>query len=131
MTPSVSDGSDSPSPGGNSLAFRRALARILRQLHRRELLSASPLLDAAFVRRWGVGIGADRLRSAITAGVRVMSANDADREAARLLELAFLAFPRPKQLALAIDLGMGFSTYRRHLARAIDALTDLLLSVPD
>ena len=110
-------------------AFRCALAQTLRRLHRRELLSDSPLIDAAFVRRWGEGAGADRLRSAIAAGVKVMAASSGDRQAARLLELAFLQLPRRKQLAVAGELGMGFSTYRRHLSRAIDAFADLLIGV--
>jgi hypothetical protein len=112
-------------------AFRWALAQALRRLHRRELLSNNPLIDAPFVRRWGDGTGADRLRSAIAAGVRVMAAASGDRQAAHLLEIAFLQLPRRKQLVLASELGMGFSTYRRHLSRAIDAFADLLIGVRD
>src|SRR5688500_20405202 len=71
-------------------AFRCALAQALRRLHRREQLSDSPLIDAPVVRRRGEGTGADRLRSAIAAGGKVMAASSGDRQAAALLEPAVL-----------------------------------------
>lgn len=106
--------------------FRRELVGALRNLHRRERLSASPLLGARFVRRWGTGVGVERLRSALAAGLCRLATSPCDERAAALLEAAFIEVPRRKQLAIACALGMGFSTYRRHLAAAIDALVDVL-----
>ena len=48
-----------------------------------------------------------------------------DAAHARLLEQSFLVEPR-KQLAIAHDLGMGLSTYRKHLAAAIQRVADRL-----
>jgi len=111
------------------LLFRRAVVHALRHLHHRDELARSPLVHAPFVALHPGNVGdsyAARLRYALIAGVRELATIPNDRPAAILLENAFLCVPRRKQLVLAGELCMGFSTYRRHLSAAIDALVDVL-----
>ena len=112
------------------MTSRRDLLHALRNLHRRDLLTESPLVTALFVRERVDDSIAAALRDAILDGIRKLAEDPIDRPAALLLEAAFVVVPRRKQLALASDLGMGFSTYRRHLAAAIDALLDVLTADP-
>jgi hypothetical protein len=50
------------------------------------------------------------------------------QELQRVLDRTFL-HPAPSQEAAAEVLGLSFSTYRRRLAAAIDAVTDVLWAV--
>jgi hypothetical protein len=108
--------------------FRRALLHALRNLHRRDVLAKSPLCDAPFVRACSRGGDsmAMRLRTALVDAIARLAASPGDRYPASLLEVAFISVPRRKQLAVACDLGLGFSTYRRHLSAAVDVLLDAL-----
>jgi hypothetical protein len=105
--------------------FAREVKRVLRYLHEPEQLQRSPLLWAPLVRR------RHRLGSTaeLTAWLRDVVMEACDRvapESATLLRVAFIEQPRRKQLAVASDLGLGFSTYRRHLADAIAQLVEAL-----
>lgn len=111
------------------VVFRRDVVHALRHLHHREVLAQSPLVRATFVLRRSHHEGETssvRLRNALVAAIRELAAMPEDRRSAALLEAAFVVVPRRKQLVLAAELCMGFSTYRRHLAAAIDALVDVL-----
>jgi hypothetical protein len=111
-------------------AFSREVKRVLRHLHDPDELGRSPLLWAPLVRR-RYGIGPTEQLSAALGEVVVEACDRLSRhvgqsEAAALLRVAFVDQPRRKQLAIASELGMGFSTYRRHLGRAIELLVTLL-----
>jgi hypothetical protein len=111
-------------------AFAREVKRVLRHFHDPDVLRVSPLTWAPLVRRRLVAIrpeqSAEALRETIVETCERLGREGGQPEAAALLRLAFLDQPRRKQLAIADELAMGFSTYRRHVATAVQLLTQAL-----
>lgn len=98
-----------PLPLGRD-AFGQAVRAALPLLHRPERLASSPLgLDAATIRA-----AIDSLDE-LPRGGRLRA----------VLHRTYLS-PAPSQEAAAEVLGLPFSTYRRHLAKAVDELTERL-----
>ena len=103
--------------------FDRAIKTALRNFQNAPVLSESPLLACRFVgavRERGHGVdGIDSLRHALRVAISSLEPRDAS-----LLEHTYL-HGRTKQFTIACDLGMAYSTYRRHLARATVRVTDM------
>lgn len=108
-------------------AFDDAVRAALRTLTSPDELRRNPLagsrVTAAGPEDRGVA-----LRAAIVAGVDRLADDPATRPAARVLHRTFVR-AAPTQEAAAEVLGLPFSTYRRHLAKAIQVLADLLWAV--
>ncbi|MFC7547723.1 ATP-binding protein [Plantactinospora sp. GCM10030261] len=110
-----------PPPLGRT-AFGAAVRSALPQLGRPERLAGNPLL--------GTVLGTDpaALRASLLAAVDRLASEPKGERLRAVLTRTFVR-PAPSQEAAAEVLGLPFSTYRRHLARAIDAVTDLLWAV--
>jgi len=65
------------------------------------------------------------LKDLIAETAETLFASERDQRLYRVLDLTYFN-PVPKQEAAAAQLGMSFSTYRRHLAAAVDRLTEWL-----
>lgn len=107
--------------------FAAAVRGALRDVDRPDRLAASPLLST------GVVDAADpdpvvALRATLVAAVAGLGAERRGPEHRRVLERTHLA-GAPSQEAAAEVLGLPFSTYRRHLARAHERLVEVLWSV--
>ena len=108
-------------------AFAEAIRDALRDLHRPAALARNPL---ARTRVAGVRAEADPcacLRALLAEAVATATATADPRDAklARALDRTYLR-PAPTQEAAAELLGLPFSTYRGHLARGLERVTDLL-----
>ncbi len=71
------------------------------------------------------GSGTDQLRATIQDAVACLGREPKGDLLRAVLERTFVR-AAPTQEAAAEVLGLPFSTYRRHLARALEQLTDLL-----
>ena len=74
------------------------------------------------------GADVDRLGAAIRAGIDQIGREPRASPLQRVLDRTFVR-AAPTQEAAAEVLDLAFSTYRRHLAKAIERLTDLLWAV--
>jgi hypothetical protein len=101
-------------------AFAQALREALRQFGRDEVLAGSALLRCP-----SLGPDAATLRTRITDAVTALAAHPADRKFHRALRLTWLT-PGAKQEAVAAELGLPFNTYRYHLTRGTDRLTEAM-----
>jgi len=103
-------------------AFGDAVRSALQHLNRPDRLTGCPLLGTV------LGADAAELRASIvTASDRLAGEPKGDQLRA-VLNRTFVR-AAPTQEAAAEVLGLPFSTYRRHLARAIDELTEALWAV--
>lgn len=100
-------------------AFADAVRAALRDLHRPDRLAASPLV--------GSTLGPD-VREHLVAAVARVGEEPKGEVLRRVLDRTFLR-PAPSQEAAAEVLGLPFSTYRRHLGRAVERVVDLLWAV--
>jgi len=107
--------------------FAEALKSALRDLHRPEQLRANPLMGSRLAIDLD-GSSTDRLRSSLVAGIGQIGAGPRSGRLGRVLDRTYL-HPAPTQEAAAEVLDLPFSTYRRHLGRAVEQLTDLLWAV--
>jgi hypothetical protein len=107
-----------PPPLGRD-AFDAAVRAALPQLHRPDRLAGCALL--------GTSLGDDpaALREALRAAVEDLAELPRGDRLRAVLHRTYLS-PAPTQEAAAEALGLPFSTYRRHLAKAVDELTDRL-----
>ena len=100
--------------------FATALNGALRNFHRPDLLGRSPLL------RWGSGYlgpsaGPPELQALLFETAGTLFANPRDEKLRRVIELTYFQ-PALKQEAVAEQLSLPFSTYRRYLTAARDRL---------
>lgn len=104
------------------------LRRALRAYHDARRLARSPLARSPRVRaRVASGEApdpVDALRASLAVAVRELGVSGQDARSRRVIEASFFSEPR-KQIAIARDLGMGESTYRRHLSTAIERLAEI------
>ncbi len=107
-----------PAPLGRA-AFGEAVRAALRDLHRRDRLAASPLAGTAL----GPAPG-----DAIERALVQLGEEPRGDPLRRVLDRTYLR-GAPSQEAAAELLGLSFSTYRRHLARATDRLVELLWAI--
>jgi hypothetical protein len=100
-------------------AFDAAVRAALPQLRRPERLASCPLA--------GTSLGTDpaAIRSAVRAAVDGLVELPRGDRLRAVLHRTYLS-PAPSQEAAAEALGLPFSTYRRHLGKAVDELTDRL-----
>ncbi len=110
------------------------LRRTLRAFHDPRRLARSPLAHAGQVRRL-VASGEEpdlpsALRRMLHELVTSLGETGVDGQARRVLEASYFRPPR-KQLAIARELGVGESTYRRHLKLALERLAERWLESAD
>ncbi|SCG68123.1 ATP-binding protein [Micromonospora humi] len=103
-------------------AFAAAVRAALARLGRPERLVGNPLLGTVLGREPAA------LRASLLAAVDRLGAEPRGERLRAVLIRTFVR-PAPSQEAAADLLGLPFSTYRRHLARGIDAVTELLWAV--
>ncbi|HET6530293.1 MAG TPA: ATP-binding protein [Actinoplanes sp.] len=110
-----------PAPLGRD-AFAAAVRAALPQLHRPDRLAGCALV--------GSSLGADpaAVRASLRAAVDGLAGLPRGDRLRAVLHRTYLS-PAPTQEAAAEALGLPFSTYRRHLARAVDELIDRLWAV--
>ena len=107
--------------------FDAAVRAALRDLHRPERLQASPLMGSTLAYGFA-GVDVDRLVAAIRTGIDQIGREPRSHPLQRVLDRTFVR-AAPTQEAAAEVLDLPFSTYRRHLAKALEQLTDLLWAV--
>jgi hypothetical protein len=107
--------------------FAAAVRSALPDLHRPDRLAASPLMGSSLAAGPG-GSSTDQLRATIQDAVACLGSEPKGDPLRAVLQRTFIR-AAPTQEAAAEVLGLPFSTYRRHLARALEQLTDLLWAV--
>jgi hypothetical protein len=107
-----------PAPLGRD-AFEEAVRAALRDINRPDRLAANALAGTAL---------APDLRASLLAGIARLGDEPKGEPLRRALDRTYLC-GTPSQEAAAEVLGLPFSTYRRHLARATARLVDLLWAV--
>jgi hypothetical protein len=107
--------------------FAAAVRSALPDLHRPDRLAASSLMGSSLAAGPG-GSGTDQLRATIQDAVACLGSEPKGDLLRAVLQCTFVR-AAPTQEAAAEVLGLPFSTYRRHLARALEQLTDLLWAV--
>jgi hypothetical protein len=115
-----------PAPLGRE-AFAAAVRGALRDLHRDDRLAASPLQGSRLA-EGPAGCGAAGLRDSLLRGIAALGRRPRGAGLQRVLDRTFVR-AAPTQEAAAEVLGLPFSTYRRHLATALDDLVELLWAV--
>jgi hypothetical protein len=124
-------GSSPPAGGPAAGAILDALKSALRQADRPDLLGDSALLELHVLAERAAYAGSKLERGRALAGYLRELARDTlqsprDEVAYQILERTYFE-PAAKQRAVAAELGLGYSTYRRHLATTIERLADALL----
>jgi hypothetical protein len=109
------------------IEFDEAVRSALRDLGRPDRLRSNRLTGSLIVGESTTNPSAE-LRSVLTAEIARLSAASATAATGRVLDRTFVR-AAPTQEAAAEVLDLPFSTYRRHLAKAVDELTDVLWSV--
>jgi DNA-directed RNA polymerase specialized sigma24 family protein len=107
--------------------FAAAVKTALQTLHRPDQLATNPLLGSALAAT-ATGPDAGRLRTTIAEAVAHLGDQPRGDQLRAVLHRTYLR-AAPSQEAAAEILDLPLSTYRRHLARALDQLTDLLWAV--
>lgn len=110
--------------------FEQALRDAMKNLHRADQLRDNPLLFSRFVTH-AAGRDADEaersdvLCTRLVETVEQLSADPRDEKYYRAVRRTYVQ-PAPTQEKAAEQLGVPFSTFRRHLNRGLDRVTDLL-----
>jgi hypothetical protein len=108
--------------------FAAAVRSALPDLRRPDRLAASPLMGSSLAAPplggEPGGASAERLRATIEGAIGCLG----DQPLEAVLRRTFVR-GAPTQEAAAEVLGLAFSTYRRHLAKAVEQLTDVLWAV--
>jgi len=115
-----------PAPLGRE-DFAAAVRAALRDLHRDDRLAAGPLLGSRLA-EGPAGSGVAGLRGTLLRGVAAVGRRPRGAGLQRVIDRTFVR-AAPTQEAAAEVLGLPFSTYRRHLATALDELVELLWAV--
>lgn len=107
-------------------AFADAVREALRGFARPGGIDGNPLLETRVVAEGDGGTAPeDRLTAMLERAAAELSDHPLDRKAQRALELTYFR-PAPTQEAAAQRLDLPFSTFRRHLARGVDHVTEWL-----
>jgi hypothetical protein len=107
--------------------FADAVRSSLRDVHRPDRLRASILMGSRLALGYD-GASPETLLATVLAGVDQVGREPRGDSLQRVLDRTFV-HAAPSQEAAAEVLGLPFSTYRRHLVRAIERLTDILWAV--
>jgi hypothetical protein len=106
--------------------FADAVRRALRELHRQDALARSPLMRSrAVADANGRRPSADALRDLVEQAIDSLRIDPRDEKLHRALARTFVRPAQTQELA-AEALGLPFSTYRRHLTRGVERVTDWL-----
>lgn len=105
--------------------FEDAVRRALRDFTRPDALASNPLLRSRLAQDQPDGPTAQSLRELLVSAAETLRANPRDERLYRALHRTYLA-PAPTQEQAAEALGLPFSTYRYHLATAIERVTTAL-----
>lgn len=114
--------------------FADAVRQALKDLQRPDRLATNPLVRSRLVREVIVtgddrdGGPADALVEAVLRAAEQLAASPRDAKGFRALDRTYLR-PAATQEAAAEVLGLPFSTYRRHLTRGVERLTEILWKV--
>jgi hypothetical protein len=103
-------------------AFGAAVRAALVQLHQLERLAGNPLVGSA------LGADAATVRASVVEAVDRLRGDPKGEQLRAVLNRTYVR-PARSQEAAAEMLGLAFSTYRRYLAKAVDAVTETLWSV--
>jgi hypothetical protein len=103
-------------------AFGDAVRSALQTLNRPDRLAGCPLAGS------GLGAGAAEVRASIVAATDRLARGPKGDQLRAVLNRTFVR-AAPSQEAAAEVLGLPFSTYRRHLGRAVEELTEVLWAV--
>jgi hypothetical protein len=109
-------------PPLDRVSFAAAVRAALPDLHRPDRLTANLLTSSS------LADGPGSLRTTIEAAIECLREEPKGATLSNVLQRTFVR-AAPTQEAAAEVLGLPFSTYRRHLAKAIEQLTDLLWAV--
>lgn len=107
--------------------FAEAVRAALRDLHQPDRLRGSPLMGSRLAVGFE-GAAVSRLRATMLAAIGQVGRGPRASTLHRVLDRTFV-HAAPTQEAAAEVLDLPFSTYRRHLAKAVERLTDLLWAV--
>jgi hypothetical protein len=107
--------------------FDATVRATLRDLHRPDQLRTSALMGSGLAAGYD-GATVQRLRATMLAAIEQMGRESRAEGLCRVLDRTFIR-AAPTQEAAAELLDLPFSTYRRHLAKAVERLTDLLWAV--
>jgi hypothetical protein len=107
--------------------FDQAVRLALGDLHRPDLLGANPLMGTALAVGFEGG-SIDRLHAMLLGGIEQMGREPRAETLRRVLDRTFVRAALTQEAAAEV-LDLPFSTYRRHLAKAVERLTDLLWAV--
>lgn len=102
--------------------FADAVRTALQTLHRPDRLAANPLVGSALAPT------PEDLRAVVEAAIADLADEPRGDRLWAVLNRTYLR-PAPTQEAAAAVLDLPLSTYRRHLAKAVDHLTDLLWGI--
>lgn len=108
-----------------SAEVQAALQEALRRFHDDRVLAASPLqrlVPEAGTSEPSVLDAAARLRVLLRSVAGSLPATARVDAPGELIDRAYFTSPVPKQVRVAADVGMSYSTFRRHLSRARQAL---------
>ncbi|MFG2138342.1 AAA family ATPase [Streptomyces sp. NPDC048650] len=105
--------------------FDAAVRKALRSWHRPDALSASPLVRSGAVAADGRATPVEALQKALTEAVDRLRDDPQGEKPHRAVIMTFFA-DAPTQEAAAERLGLPYGTYRRHLARGIARVCELL-----
>lgn len=106
--------------------FAKAVRQALRDYHRLDALARNPLVRSRVVRDMaGSDPGQEVLQTLLRAASESLLANPKDEKFHRALQLTFFR-PAPTQEAAAERLGLPFNTYRYHLSKGVEQVTEWL-----
>jgi hypothetical protein len=103
-------------------AFEAEVRRALKDFHRGDRLAKNPLRNARFL---GAERGVEALRRSIERACTGLGSGGEDALHTKVLLATYIHDAR-KQLAVAHELGMAYSTLRKHLVRATRRVADVL-----
>ena len=107
--------------------FAASLRTALHDLHQPDRLRSSDLMGSRLAMDFD-GVSAERLRETIVTGIEHVAHEPRAESLGRVLDRTYV-HAAPTQEAAAQVLDLPFSTYRRHLVRALERLADLLWAV--
>ena len=106
--------------------FAEAVRQALRDFARPDRLSANPLMRSRLLRdRYGLQPDTEDLQELLEEAAKMMQGHPKDDKLYQALRRTYLR-PAPSQEKAAEMLGLPFSTYRYHLSKGIERVTEWL-----